>query len=104
MTEKEQVMTRDEALDRAQDAYEEKMDEVYKTIPYKEACKLANEARLASLKASGWTLAMTEPTEEMLKLGAMAKAMARQKFQTSEDDVRQIYAAVLTAQEENDER
>jgi hypothetical protein len=44
-----------------------------------------------------------EPTERMLKRGAMAKAMARQKLQTSEDDVRQIYAAMLPAHEENDE-
>jgi hypothetical protein len=92
--EKEKTMMRDEALDEAFVAY---------NIPSEKSHAEAKVAFIASLKASGWTLARVEPTEKMLKLGAMAKALARQKFQTSEDDVRQIYADMIDEQEENDE-
>jgi hypothetical protein len=106
MTEKEKTMTRDEALTKACDDGNDAFHKMRGNgFEHETAAKEGRAAFLASLKASGWTLARVEPTDRMIQAGKIAELdwlMTRSELRTITKEAF-MFQAMLAAQEEDDE-
>jgi hypothetical protein len=106
--EKEKTMTRDEALKRALRGSLHWANDLIQShegnATSDQIEQWSVEGFLASLKASGWTLARVKPTEKMIMAAYKIDPTA---CDFDEEDARvvypKVYYAMLAAQDENDE-